>query len=276
MFPWSPEFRWDTGHVFFFGALYTVLTTIVVTIIASAFRARASFQAGHGQRAAWLADFGELPRSARACRHQLRGVAPERACGNAFDCRHCENHPALAERGHVDEPCDKTRERIFGFDMPLDRLYHRGHTWVRPEADGTATVGLDDLAKRLIGTTEEIVLPKAGTRLSLNAPMCRLRTHGSIARVLAPLDGTVVASLGTGTSFELRLRPERALDTRHLLSAAEVRPWMLREVDRLQTTLTATGTTPALADGFDLVPDVGGSMPRRRYSALLGDLLLEP
>jgi hypothetical protein len=276
MFPWSPEFRWDAGHVFFFGALYTVLTTIVATVIASAFRARASFQAGYGQHAAWLADFGELPQSARSCRHQLRGVAPERACANGFDCRRCENHPALAERGRSDEPCHKTREGISGFDMPLDRLYHRGHTWVRPESDGTVTVGLDDLARRLIGTSEEIALPKVGTRLSMHAPMCSVRTHGSVARVLAPLDGTVIASQGSDTRFELRIRPQHTLDTRHLLSGSEVRTWMLREVDRIQTTLTATGDTPALADGFDLVPDVGGSLPRRRYSALLGDLLLEP
>ena len=31
MFPWSPEFAWDTYHVAFFGALYSVLATVAMT-----------------------------------------------------------------------------------------------------------------------------------------------------------------------------------------------------------------------------------------------------
>ncbi len=276
MFPWSPEFRWDAGHVFFFGALYSVLTTIVITVIVSALRARSRSLAGHGVSAAWHADFADLPRGTRACRHQLTGLAPERTCANGFDCRHCETHPTFAAQGEDHGAAGEKPERLFGLEIPLDRLYHRGHTWVRPESDGTVTVGLDDLAKRLIGTTEEIALPEAGVRLATNAPMCRLRSHGSVVRVLAPLDGTVVASHGTGTGFELRVQPQPALDTRHLLSGSEVRAWLLREVDRVQTTLTRVGPGPALADGFDLVPDVGGTLPRRSFSAVLGSLLLEP
>ena len=32
----------------------------------------------------------------------------------------------------------------------------------------------------------------------------------------------------------------------------------------------------ALADGGELVADVGAALPRDRYDALLGDMLLEP
>jgi len=32
----------------------------------------------------------------------------------------------------------------------------------------------------------------------------------------------------------------------------------------------------ALADGGELVDDVGAALPRDRYDALLGDMLLEP
>jgi len=32
----------------------------------------------------------------------------------------------------------------------------------------------------------------------------------------------------------------------------------------------------ALADGGELVTDVGAALPRDRYDALLGDMLLEP
>ena len=33
MFPWSPEFVWDAGHVAFFGALYSVLAAIAATLV---------------------------------------------------------------------------------------------------------------------------------------------------------------------------------------------------------------------------------------------------
>ena len=56
----------------------------------------------------------------------------------------------------------------FGLSIPLDRYYHRGHTWVRPEADGTVTFGLDALGQRLVGTPERLELPAVGAGLTVN------------------------------------------------------------------------------------------------------------
>ena len=48
---------------------------------------------------------------------------------------------------------------ILGAPLPQDRLYHRGHTWVRREEDGTYNIGLDDFIRRLIGNPDLIELP---------------------------------------------------------------------------------------------------------------------
>jgi hypothetical protein len=274
MFPWSPEFVWDATHVAFFGALYSVLATVAGSLALAAWRARADARRGRAAAIAWHGAFEELPRSARACRHQLTGEAPGRACDSGFDCRLCAAHPHFEARRR---PADRKAEADhFGFDLPLDRLYHRGHTWVRPEPDGTVTVGLDDFARRLVGTPERVDLPAAGTRLEVNGPAGRLVAHGSEVRVLSPVDGTVIEAGGEGAGFTLRVDVGGLADLRHLLSEAEARAWALRELERLQQALGPSELGAALADGGELVADVGAALLRDRYDALLGDMLLEP
>ncbi|HYN04881.1 MAG TPA: glycine cleavage system protein H [Vicinamibacteria bacterium] len=274
MFPWSPEFTWDATHVAFFGALYSVLLTVAGSLAVAVWRARRDALEGRAAAIAWHGDFEEMPASARACRHQLTGEAPGRVCENGFDCRPCAAHGHFEDLGRPDAPFDATDH--FGFDLPLDRLYHRGHTWVRPEPDGTLTVGLDDLARRLVGTPERVELPEAGSRLQVNGPAGRLTTRGHDVRVLSPVDGTVVAVRGEGASATLCVDPGGTPDLRHLLSGSEARAWALRELERLQRALGSTELGAALADGGELVADVGAALPRDRYDALLGDMLLEP
>ena len=93
MFPWSPEFKWDAGHLAFFGALYAVLATVAGSLMLAAWRALRDTRDGRTAAIVWHGEFEDMPASARACRHQLTGEAPGRACDNGFDCRHCAGHP---------------------------------------------------------------------------------------------------------------------------------------------------------------------------------------
>jgi glycine cleavage system H protein len=274
MFPWSPEFKWDAGHLAFFGALYAVLATVAGSLLLAAWRAMRDARDGRTAAIVWHGEFEDMPASARACRHQLTGEAPGRACENGFDCRRCADHPhfeGLRRVGPGDDPVDH-----FGFDLPQDRLYHRGHTWVRPEKDGTLTVGLDDLARRLVGTPERVEFPVEGSRLQVNGPACRITTRGKDVRLLSPVDGTVIQVRGEGASTTLRVDPGGPADLRHLLGGAEVRAWALGELERLQRVLGTSELGAALADGGELVADVGAALPGDRYDALLGEMLLEP
>ncbi len=274
MFPWSPEFAWDAYHVAFFGALYSVLATVAGTLAFAAWRAWRDAREGRAAAIAWHGDFEEMPRSARPCRHQLTGEAPGRACGNGFDCRHCVEHPRLEALRQASAPAEPATH--FGFALPLDRLYHRGHTWVKPEPDGTLTVGLDDMARRLVGTPEQVDLPAAGERLQVNGPAGRIRTRGRDVRVLSPVDGKVVEVRREGAASTLRVDPGEAPDLRHLLGGAEVPAWALRELERLQGALGSSALGAALADGGELVEDLGSVLPMDRYDSVLGDMLLEP
>jgi hypothetical protein len=274
MFPWSPEFAWDAYHVAFFGALYAVLATVAGSLALAGWRAWHDARRGRAGAIAWHGAFEELSASARACRHQLTGEAPDRACESTFDCRRCAEHPRF-EGLRSGAPAAPLADH-FGFDLPLDRLYHRGHTWVRPETDGTLTVGLDDFARRLVGTPERVELPVVGTRLEVNGSAGRITARGNEVRVLSPVDGNVIEARGEGAGFTLRVDPGGLADLRHLLSGAEARAWALRELERLQRALGPGELGAALADGGELVSDVGAALPRDRYDALLGDMLLEP
>jgi glycine cleavage system H lipoate-binding protein len=75
-----------------------------------------------------------------------------------------------------------------------DVMFHPGHAWARlATGEGTAVVGWDDFARRLIGPPEEIRLPKPGTRIRAGEPAWSIGTGGRAIPMLAPVDGEVEA-----------------------------------------------------------------------------------
>jgi glycine cleavage system H lipoate-binding protein len=277
MLPWNYGFHWDLGHIVFLGAFYLVLATIAAALIAAARRARKEIAGHHVDEIAWHGDFHDLPARDRVCRHVLTGEFKCRECPHAFDCRECETHAKLIQRHPFERP-ERPEEDLFGMAFPLDRFYHRGHTWVHPEPDGTVTVGLDDLGSRLIGKPDAIDLPLPGAPMEVNGTAFRVRKRDADVRVLSPVDGEVVAAGGPGADWYLKIRPTAISEAafRHLLRGAEIRPWILRELERLQLALSAPAGAATLADGGVLVGDLAASCPNADWDAVCGEMFLEP
>jgi len=148
MLPWNYGFVWNEGHIVFLGAFYTVLLAIAATLAVAAVRSRRALLARQAEAIRWHGDFESLPACDQACRHVLTGEFRERQCPHAFDCRECETHKMLLA-SHPLPLVKETEEDVCGLVFPLDRFYHRGHTWARLEKDGTVLVGLDELGARL-------------------------------------------------------------------------------------------------------------------------------
>jgi hypothetical protein len=257
------------AHTIFMTAFYSVLTVVAATLVFALWRSMRAMPEAEEIR--WRSDFHDLPPADRICRHVLTGEFRSRECPNAFDCRLCQTH---ARMPHA-RPASDSDEEIYGMPFPLDRFYHRGHTWARREADGTVTVGLDELGKRLIGPPDAFDLPAPGVRIHANGAAFRVRRREADVRVLSPVDGEVVAAGGPDHDWYLKVRPEGD-DFTHLLRDSEVRPWVMREIERLQLALTAEGASATLADGGVPVADIAAAYPTTDWDAVCGEMFLEP
>ena len=276
MFPWNYGFEWNIAHVIFLGAFYTVLVIVATTLISAFLRGRRDLRAHREESIRWHSDFDDLPAQDRVCRHVLTGELRCRECPNALDCRICGPHAQMIA-GHPTPLAAGAEEEICGMSFPLDRYYHRGHTWARPERDGSMTIGLDELASRLVGTPDALDLPQPGAAIHVNGTAFRMRKRDADVRVLSPVDGEVVATGSRERGWLLKVKPtasgERSF--RHLLRGAEIRPWLLREMDRLHLALTAEGAVPTLADGGVPVADIAASYPKADWDAVCGEMFLE-
>jgi glycine cleavage system H protein len=281
MLPGVYGFTWDAGNVLFLGIFFTVATVIAGTVTLAGMRAYKDHLMKRHESIRWMEDFHDLPQSARACRHVLTGELKQRTCPNGFDCRVCAQHEALlgqrqasADSGEKKNPAQPAR--ALGFSMPLDRLYHRGHTWVRLEADGTATVGLDDFCTRVFGKPDRVELPPVGADVRVNHPGWKMQRQDSVVRILAPIDGTVTETGSAEKGWYLKVQPLASIDTRHLLHGEEVQPWIASEMERLQASLRGIGLASMLADGGEPVADFPESAPDADWDDVWAEMFLEP
>jgi hypothetical protein len=276
MLPGVNGFSWAAGNLIFLGAFFSVAAAIATTVMFVLFRAIRDFRSHKTDGIRWQADFEDLPARARVCRHELTNEVKHRTCENGFECAQCETHPSFLQTRRSAVPGQGPAADIFGLEMPGDRMYHRGHTWVQPEPDGTLRVGLDDFGARLVGRPEALELPGVGTRLHANGTACLIRKGGTTVRILSPIDGEVVEAAGTRAGWLLRIKPVEQTDTRHLLQGWEIGPWILREIERLQFALSSEGVGLSLADGGEMVSDIPAACPAANWNEIWSELFLEP
>lgn len=86
-------------------------------------------------------------------------------------------------------------EPLLSFFTPLPRDVRlaSNHVWVRKNADGTMTLGLDDFLAKLVGSVDKLVLPERGAVVSPAASYVTLQHHGKRMHLASPVIGPVVA-----------------------------------------------------------------------------------
>lgn len=273
MFPWTDGFSWSVNHVVFLSLFFAVVLTIVTTVLSAVRRAARDLRKHSPVEICWKSDFAELPESERRCRHELAGRLASRTCDNAFDCRHCAKYSQFAVLPAAETVGD------LGIHYSTGRFYHRGHTWVEPQEDGTLSIGLDDLAEHLIGNPDSIQMPEVGSEMELNGTAWHMKKNGKDIQVRAPIEGKVIAIGSPQEGWYLKIRPR--LDPHdptallHLLRGAEVQGWLNRELERLQLQLRTPNTAPSLADGGVLIHGLMDVMPKADWDTVLADTFLE-
>jgi CheY-like chemotaxis protein len=98
----------------------------------------------------------------------------------------------LKPRVHVMGPAET--ERSFGgeFSIPGGVLISTGHCWASLAEDGTARVGLDDFAKKLLGRVDSIDFPNIGMAVKAGQPLFSVNQGHRRAQFRAPLSGKVM------------------------------------------------------------------------------------
>jgi glycine cleavage system H lipoate-binding protein len=67
------------------------------------------------------------------------------------------------------------------------------HTWLAARPDGAVTVGIDEIAGRILPSATAIELPTPGMAVHRGDPIAVVRAGGRAVRIGAPMDGTVAA-----------------------------------------------------------------------------------
>ncbi len=276
MFPWVYGFTWTMGNIIFLGIFFLVVMMIGTTVVLSILRTVRAHRHHNLEALRWEAEFHDLPAQLRTCRHEFTGEFKQRTCDNNFDCRSCATHAKLIAQHSQNSDAIELPIQAYGFTIPTDRLYHRGHTWVKKDSVGTYTIGLDDFASRIIGAPDALELPKPGTKLTMNGTAWNVKKDTSVMRILSPLDGEVVATADGSDGWFLKIKPlTENVNTKHLLREHEVAAWFQREFERLQGKLADPKVGLTLADGGTPVQDFVKAYPGKNWDAILGDVFLE-
>jgi glycine cleavage system H protein len=162
-------------------------------------------------------------------------------------------------------------------------LYAPGHTWVRRER-GTARVGVDDLAQKILPWAVSVRLPRPGTALQAGAPAAVISAGDREATIRAPLTGTVTAvnpdvvlepslvksdAYARGWLFAMRPESDRIEGLR---GEGEAQAWLAAEGERLNHWLE-TRLGIATADGGELMDPVAAHLDPQAWKDLTESFL---
>jgi glycine cleavage system H protein len=163
-----------------------------------------------------------------------------------------------------------------------------GHTWVALEPAGTLRIGMDLLARKLLGKIDRLETPERSRIVRRGERLFSVTHGGKEASFLSPVSGTVVSlndapeAAGRdayGKGWVLRVKPENlseALGPMRL--AEEARSWLSSEIQRVRECLTSLRMQPAglgavSPDGGDIVEGVMEHLDAEGWESLARELL---
>lgn len=81
-------------------------------------------------------------------------------------------------------------------NIPSELRYAKSHEWLRPESDGTVTIGITDYAQNSLGDITYVQTPKVGAILKVGETFGVVESVKAASDLYAPVAGTVVAVNG--------------------------------------------------------------------------------
>jgi len=92
---------------------------------------------------------------------------------------------------HVSHLPEADRVRRSEFSIPGGVFISSGHCWVQLAQDGSAKIGLDDFAKKLLGPVDAIEFPPVGMTVKVGQPLFVVKQKKRRVQFNSPLSGRV-------------------------------------------------------------------------------------
>lgn len=164
------------------------------------------------------------------------------------------------------------------YRTPMGVFFDPHHTWAFLEESGSALVGVDDLARVVMGRVDRTKTPAVGTKVQKGDPLIEMFHGGRSVALASPFDGVIeeVNKGGHPDTSEARftadwvckVRPQDASALqRTMMLGQKASEWLKRETRRLRVFLaTVAPEHPVLAQTMH-----DGGMPYAGLVEYLGD-----
>lgn len=176
---------------------------------------------------------------------------------------------------------------VEGFLVPEQLRYHPGHSWLLPERQHVARVGVDEFAAALLGPVESIELPKPGRWVRQGQKAWAFQRDGEKTEMVSPIEGEVVEvnpevlkdpsllrtdPYGRGWLMSVFV-PDEESTARNLVPRSLVGSWMREAVERLYALQPQLAGAVA-ADGGRPADDIFAALPDASWQKLTRDFFL--
>ena len=147
--------------------------------------------------------------------------------------------------------------------LPGNVRFHLGHTWALRESPTLVRVGIDELAARMIGRAESILLPRRGQWIRQGQKIFSIFKAGSKTELVSPIEGEVIGvnekvlsdpslldrdPYGDGWLLTV-ISPDAETNFRNLMGGNLARQWMVEEASRLSTRMPALASVAVPHNG---------------------------
>ena len=143
-------------------------------------------------------------------------------------------------------PSTKESDSKHEFNVPAGIFVSQNHTWVNVEMNGTARVGLDDFARKIISKIDGVELPKLNQEIKKGEQLFSIKTNSHVINIASPLSGKItlvnaehiehpewIASKPFELSWMCCLEPSNlAEELQSLKIGADTIAWYRKEIDK--------------------------------------------
>jgi len=178
-------------------------------------------------------------------------------------------------------------EYVGGFQVPGDRSYHPGHSWLAEERQNVVRVGIDEFAAAVLGKLDKISLPSRGQWIRQGQKAFSFSRDGKETQMVSPTEGEVLAvnpevlqnpgllrrdPYGAGWLFTMNV-PDEESTSRNLVPKGLIAEWMRDAVDRLYARQPQLAGAVA-ADGGRPAEDLASLLPEIDWQELTAEFFL--